>query len=212
MARRFFLNASATGKTRLLSEGLTQKCISPPLGYKALNPEDVIDWLEQKQTGAFCLCPSGCWADLIFALKMDGEYLWVALRTFHSKDVQEESESLTRPDLFCLALDTYQARLSNALTTLPNIITLAGGSFPLLRVVASFPEEPVLSIDFEKNLVGPIGVLKVETFNTITEAFSPNFLIETLSLRVKKEQADLCDIHLCQDNLFGSQEEMEMTY
>ncbi|KAG6884548.1 hypothetical protein C0992_006106, partial [Termitomyces sp. T32_za158] len=53
---------------------------APPLGYAALTPKDVVAWLRHERSGAFCLCPPGCGADLIFVLRHRGVYLWVLLR------------------------------------------------------------------------------------------------------------------------------------
>ncbi|KAG5640593.1 hypothetical protein DXG03_007990, partial [Asterophora parasitica] len=54
---------------------------SAPLGYAAQTPKDVHAWLSHERPAAFCICPPECGADLIFVLKHDCKYLWVALST-----------------------------------------------------------------------------------------------------------------------------------
>ncbi|KAG6858745.1 hypothetical protein C0995_014262 [Termitomyces sp. Mi166 len=165
---------------------------SPPLGYRASTSDDVIAWLRQERIGAFCLCPPDCWADLIFALKLNGKYVWVVLRAtgqdiqLDTKDLYPEFERLTEQNLFSRVtsfsdIAANQNRFSEALKSLPN--TLAPpGSFPILRVLASFPNEPPLSgHNPTQNITGgPVSVLKLDTFTSITEAFSPEDLVEGL--------------------------------
>ncbi|KAG6848591.1 hypothetical protein H0H93_015640 [Arthromyces matolae] len=54
---------------------------APPLGYAASSAHDVLAWLRHERSGAFCICPKDCDADLIFVLKRRGGYFWVILRT-----------------------------------------------------------------------------------------------------------------------------------
>ncbi|KAG6817693.1 hypothetical protein H0H93_007069, partial [Arthromyces matolae] len=54
---------------------------APPLGYAASSADDVLAWLRHERSGAFCICPKDCDADLIFVLKRRGGYFWVILRT-----------------------------------------------------------------------------------------------------------------------------------
>ncbi|KAG6822452.1 hypothetical protein H0H92_013837, partial [Tricholoma furcatifolium] len=47
---------------------------APPLGYSASSANDVVAWLRHERTGAFCICPSDCGAELIFVLRHDAQY------------------------------------------------------------------------------------------------------------------------------------------
>lgn len=81
---------------------------SPPLGYAASTPKDVIAWLRHERSGAFCLCPSGCGADLIFVLRHRGVFVWVLLRVagqgsttpLHTDKLYSEFEQLSIENLF----------------------------------------------------------------------------------------------------------------
>ncbi|KAG6812933.1 hypothetical protein H0H92_015253 [Tricholoma furcatifolium] len=156
---------------------------SQPLGYRASTPDDVIAWLKHERAGAFCLCPSNCQAELIFVLKVNGKYTWVVFRTIgRGKELEPdemnlEFEHLAENNLFPDP-GNHQDLVSDAFKSLPNPLFPAKSLY--LRALASFPSEPQL---IPKNLTagsGPVAVLKVDTFVDVTEAFSPNDLIEGL--------------------------------
>ncbi|KAG6843709.1 hypothetical protein H0H87_001404 [Tephrocybe sp. NHM501043] len=162
---------------------------SPPLGYVASIPEDVIAWLSQERTGAFCICPSDCGAELIFVLKIREKFVWVMLRTVGRSmqpediDMQTEFETFTEHNLFSRAShDTIERenRLKETLESLPNPLA-PQGTFPVLRVLASFPTQPPLFCSVAKKAkAGPVAVLKNYNFQTITEYAPLENLIEAL--------------------------------
>ncbi|KAG6831987.1 hypothetical protein H0H87_003131 [Tephrocybe sp. NHM501043] len=162
---------------------------SPPLGYPASTAEDVIAWLNQERTGAFCICPSNCGAELIFVLKLQRKYVWVMLRTVGRSvqpediDMQAEFETLTEHNLFSGASpDTteFEKPLKEALASLPNPLAPTG-TFPVLRALASFPTQPPLSLSVAQEAEGgPVAVLKNDTFQTVTESSPRKDLIEVL--------------------------------
>ncbi|KAG6875985.1 hypothetical protein C0992_001540 [Termitomyces sp. T32_za158] len=81
---------------------------APPLGYAASTPNDVVAWLRHERSGAFCLCPPGCTADLIFIIRHRKDYLWVFVRTagqgsaipLNSDSLALEFEQLSVENLF----------------------------------------------------------------------------------------------------------------
>ncbi|KAG6919774.1 hypothetical protein DXG01_001613 [Tephrocybe rancida] len=164
---------------------------SPPLGYLADTTDDVIAWLRQERVGAFCVCPSSCYAELFFVLKLHGKYVWVALRTagrskkLDEEDMSSEFDLLTAQNLLSCGdqvdaqdANVHQDDLLDALKSLPS--TLAPpGSFPVLRVVASFPIEPPLPHALLETGC-PVAVLKIGNFQSVTQDFSPEQLIEGL--------------------------------
>ncbi|KAG6814788.1 hypothetical protein H0H87_007426 [Tephrocybe sp. NHM501043] len=162
---------------------------SPPLGYAASTPDDVIAWLNQERTGAFCICPSDFGAELIFVLNLRGKFVWVMLRTVGRSvqpediDMQTEFETLTEHNLFSrVSPDTteYDKPLKEALERLPNPLA-PQGTLPVLRVLASFPTQPPLSRNAaQKAKGGPVAVLKNDAFRTITESSPREDLIEAL--------------------------------
>ncbi|KAG6815725.1 hypothetical protein H0H87_011941 [Tephrocybe sp. NHM501043] len=161
---------------------------SPPLGYAASTPDDVIAWLNQERTGAFCICPSDCGAELIFILKLRRKYVWVMLRTVGRSvqpediDMQTEFETLTDNLFSRVSPDTieYDKPLKEALERLPNPLA-PQGTLPVLRVLASFPTQPPLSRNAAQRAKGgPVAVLKNDTFQTVTESSPREDLIEAL--------------------------------
>ncbi|KAG6807741.1 hypothetical protein H0H93_001140, partial [Arthromyces matolae] len=161
---------------------------TPPLGYKASSTEEVVAWLRHEHVGAFCLCPPGFPADLIFTLKIHEKYVWVLLRatgqgmTLETKDLKSDFENLSQENLFPLTdANTCREDFVNAINALPNSLA-PPATFPFLRVLASFPDEPKLP---RGNLAqrlrgGPVAVLKLDTFKEVTESFSPADLVERL--------------------------------
>ncbi|KAG6843391.1 hypothetical protein H0H87_005124 [Tephrocybe sp. NHM501043] len=99
--------------------------------------------------------------------------------------MNEEFEHLSERNLFSCEADAqsvrvYQERLSDVLKSLPNPLA-PSGSFPMLRVVTSFPTEPPLPLHVaEANTSGPVAVLKLVNFLRVTEAFKSEELIEGL--------------------------------
>ncbi|KAG6893563.1 hypothetical protein C0995_016708, partial [Termitomyces sp. Mi166 len=180
---------------------------SPPLGYRANTIDDVIAWLKQERTGAFCLCPSDCRAELIFVLQVEGKYTWVMLRTARQKTLETkglypEFELLTTEHLFSSVMPhqtdahdatMYREHLLDALMALPN--TLAPpGSFPVLRVLASFPTEPVLPQDVTQKITrDPVAVLKLGTFKLVTEVLPPQDFIEGLIASMHDKRPSYAD-------------------
>ncbi|KAG6875291.1 hypothetical protein C0992_004428, partial [Termitomyces sp. T32_za158] len=81
---------------------------APPLGYAASTPDDVVAWLQHERHGAFCLCPPGCKADLIFVLQHCKGYVWVLLRiagqgstiSLSADELYSEFEQLSVENLF----------------------------------------------------------------------------------------------------------------
>ncbi|KAG5352241.1 hypothetical protein C0989_003070 [Termitomyces sp. Mn162] len=189
---------------------------SAPLGYRASTVDDVIAWFKQERVGAFCLCPPDCWADLIFVLYLQGKYVWVVLRAagqgiqLETKDLYLEFERLTEENLFSRAINTsditiHQNDFSEALKSLPN--TLAPhGAFPILRVLATFPNEPLLPRrnPTRKILGGPVSVLKLDTFKSVTEAFSPEDLVEGLVSSMHGNRSSYSDDSFAPINLVSS--------
>ncbi|KAG5732821.1 hypothetical protein E4T56_gene2751 [Termitomyces sp. T112] len=155
-----------------------------PLGYAASTPNDVVAWLRHERPGAFCLCPHGCEADLIFVLRHRGIYVWVLLRTtgqgstipVDSSDLPSEFEKLSVENLFPNESATELSdNLLNAFKALPNCHT---GQLPLLRVVATFPSETILH---EKRIKGPpAAMLNTATFQAVTEPIPREDLLKTL--------------------------------
>ncbi|KAG5352327.1 hypothetical protein C0989_002772 [Termitomyces sp. Mn162] len=180
---------------------------APPLGYAASTPNDVVAWLRHERSGAFCLCPHGCGAHLIFVLRHRGIYVWVLLRTtgqgstipVDPGDLPSEFEKLSVENLFpnevCsnLLFPSTEARsyrksnlqsatelsdnLLNAFKALPNCPT---GQLSLLRVVATFPSETILH---GKSIKGPpAATLNTATFQAVTEPIPREDLLKTLVL------------------------------
>ncbi|KAG6901195.1 hypothetical protein C0995_015509 [Termitomyces sp. Mi166 len=161
---------------------------APPLGFVASTIEDVFSWLNHERSCAFCLCPSGCGAELIFVLKYDKQYFWVLLRTTR-QDMQTSSqvefyyefEQLSKNGLFSNADPSISSsRLSDAFNTLPNMSSTRG-DLSVLRVLASFPSEPALPRNIAERMEGPpMATLNVKTFESVTESIVGSDLIESL--------------------------------
>ncbi|KAH0588129.1 hypothetical protein H2248_006849 [Termitomyces sp. 'cryptogamus'] len=189
---------------------------SPPLGFRASTVDDVIAWFKQERVGAFCLCPPDCWADLIFVLYLRGKYVWVVLRAagqgiqLDTKDLYLEFERLTEQNLFSRVINTSditanQNDLSEVLKSLPN--TLAPhGSFPILRVLATFPNEPLFPRRNPTRKIpgGPVSVLRLDTFKSVTEAFSPEDLVEGLISSMHGNRSSYSDDSFAPINLVSS--------
>ncbi|KAG6826423.1 hypothetical protein H0H87_007200, partial [Tephrocybe sp. NHM501043] len=81
---------------------------APPLGYRASGAEDVLAWLRHERSGAFCICPPDCEAELIFVLRRRGKYMWIMLRPVgrgsrtpvHADELHPELERLLVENLF----------------------------------------------------------------------------------------------------------------
>ncbi|KAG6806315.1 hypothetical protein H0H92_011800, partial [Tricholoma furcatifolium] len=138
---------------------------APPLGYPASDADDVLAWLRHERTGAFCICPPDCGAELIFILRHDKQYMWVVLRTASKKsgatldtdELYPEFERLSVENLFSNSDATPETReaisekILNAFKALPNGLA-PDRQLSLLRVVATFPAEPDLR---RKRISGP---------------------------------------------------------
>ncbi|KAG6812930.1 hypothetical protein H0H92_015250, partial [Tricholoma furcatifolium] len=83
----------------------------------------------------------------------------------------------------------YQSILCTALEGLPNSLS-PGGKSPVLRVLASFPSQPPLPHKIPSAQVGPVAVLKIDTFITVTEAFPLNDMIEGLVLSMHGKRSN----------------------
>ncbi|KAG6919778.1 hypothetical protein DXG01_001617 [Tephrocybe rancida] len=179
---------------------------APPLGYTATTPDDVIAWLELSRTGAFCICPPDCGAELIFILKLHGKYIWVVLRTagrgkeLQTEDVYPEFEALTEQRLFsCVHGRQFVRNTSHSSLRGASKSPRTSGSPSLLRALASFPVEPPLSRPMAQTAQGcPVAVLKIETFKHLTETLSPEDLVEGLISSMHSKRS------LCLEDQFSS--------
>ncbi|KAG6818741.1 hypothetical protein H0H93_002197, partial [Arthromyces matolae] len=102
--------------------------------------------------------------------------------TLGTLDLKTEFEKLSQENLFPLTdANACCEEFLDALDALPNPLA-PPATFPFLRVLASFPDEPQLP---RGNLAqrlpgGPVAVLKLDTFKEVTESFSPADLVERL--------------------------------
>ncbi|KAG6889199.1 hypothetical protein C0992_006068 [Termitomyces sp. T32_za158] len=159
---------------------------APPLGYAASTPDDVVAWLQHKRHGAFCLCPPGCSAHLIFVLRHRGNYVWVLVRIagqgsttpLNTDELYSEFEQLSIENLFHNDdSEVLHESLLNAFKALPNS---PPGRLSLLRAVATFPSEPALH---RKRIKGPpVAVLNTAKFKAVTESIPRDDLLKTLVL------------------------------
>ncbi|KAG6815936.1 hypothetical protein H0H87_010068 [Tephrocybe sp. NHM501043] len=165
---------------------------APPLGYRASNAEDVLAWLRHERSGAFCICPPDCEAELIFVLRRRGKYMWIMLRLVgrgsrtpvHADELHPELDKLLVGNVFSASEvslpegdKSLSRRLTDAFMDLPNPLAPAG-ELSMLRVVANFSQQSVLeSKKFEES---PVAVLNNSTFQDVTESIPGQDLIQTL--------------------------------
>ncbi|KAG6893480.1 hypothetical protein C0993_001001, partial [Termitomyces sp. T159_Od127] len=174
---------------------------APPLGFVASTVDDVLAWLNHERFGAFCLCPSSCRAELIFALRFNQKSIWVLLRTtgrsmqtLPSEDFYHEFGHLTIEGLFpSPGLENLPDRLVDAFDSLPNSVETRG-SLSILRVLASFPSEPLLTCNLAQRIEGStVATLNVKTFESVTEAIIGADVVESLICSMQDRRDSVTD-------------------
>ncbi|KAG6834839.1 hypothetical protein H0H93_007050, partial [Arthromyces matolae] len=115
--------------------------------------------------------------------------------TLGTQDLKTEFEKLSQENLFPLTdANTCREDFLDALDALPNSLA-PPATFPFLRVLASFPDEPQLP---RGNLAqrlpgGPVAVLKLDTFKEVTESFSSDDLVERLIASMHNKRLSYSD-------------------
>ncbi|KAG5641703.1 hypothetical protein DXG03_004406, partial [Asterophora parasitica] len=180
---------------------------SVPLGYAAQTPKDVHAWLSHERPAAFCICPPECNADLIFVLKHEDKYLWVALSTAgRGTDVPVDVNGLKSKlngllpvnifaeDVCVLVVrlfmaaqlslqmsdDATNSHIADAFAALPNSVR-TGDKFSMLRVVATFPSQSPIRRSVAQRIKGPpVAALDTTKFEAVTEDIQSLNIVETL--------------------------------
>ncbi|KAG6815940.1 hypothetical protein H0H87_010073 [Tephrocybe sp. NHM501043] len=125
---------------------------APPLGYRASNAEDVLAWLRHERSGAFCICPSDCEAELKFVLRRPSKYMWIMLHPVgrgsktpvDADELHSELKRLLVENSFPVSdvilpedEKSLSQRLMYAFMDLPNTLSPAG-ELSMLHVVENF--------------------------------------------------------------------------
>ncbi|KAG5640723.1 hypothetical protein DXG03_007422 [Asterophora parasitica] len=163
---------------------------SAPLGYAAQTPDDVHAWLSHERPAAFCICPPECGADLIFVLKHEYKYLWVALSTagrgtdapVDINGLKSQLNRLLPVNIFAedKSDESANSRIADAFAGLPNGAR-TGGQYSLLRVVATFPSQPPIRRSVAQRIKDPpIAVLDTTKFQAVIEDIRSLDIVETL--------------------------------
>ncbi|KAJ7474513.1 hypothetical protein B0H11DRAFT_2236198 [Mycena galericulata] len=119
----------------------------PTLATVTDSMTETVSWLRHREQTPFCISSRESSPDLMFILQLaDGTFIWVFLQTVVSTDNNLESilVNLQDANLFS-AEDDEKLRdtARDALKALPNKSSKLG-SFGVLRVVASFPNNPYI--------------------------------------------------------------------
>ncbi|KAJ7593955.1 hypothetical protein C8J56DRAFT_424675 [Mycena floridula] len=153
-----------------------------PLAFNAQTRDDVLAWLRHERNAAFCICPSNCSANLLFVVRIQANYMWVALKTTGgghgayytvTPDLSESLLDNLFPQKLFRAKST--ADLVSAIVALPNS-DLSSTKYPLLRVIASFPNEPEIASATKKLADAPAACLDLKLFKQITKSIPHNNL------------------------------------